>query len=114
MLLDGYITVEFWLTATDQERIKNKLEAVDFFNFPDTLIYQKNAGSIMMPIDPNPGWKFLRVADENRDNIVYWRPLLSVMNEPAPRLIELINLIIHIIESKPEYKALPQAKGGRI
>lgn len=114
LVQDGYITIDFWLIEAEQESISNKLDAVDFFSFPDTLIYQIGSDSIMVRIEPDPGLQFLRIADENRDKIVYWRPPLSVLNEPAPRLIELKNLIIDIIESKPEYKALPPAKGGRI
>jgi hypothetical protein len=114
LVLDGYITVDFWLTEAEQESISNKLHVVDFFNFPDTLIYQIDPDSIMVRIEPEPGWQFLRVADENKDKIVYWRYPLPEGNEFVPRLIELKNLIIDIIESKPEYADLPAAKGGRI
>ena len=114
LVLDGYVTVNFWLTEAERESIRNELDVVDFFHFPDTLIYQIGPDSIMIRTEPDPGWQFLRVAEENRDKIVYWRPPLSLMNESAPRLIELINLIINIIESKPEYKALPPARGGRL
>ncbi len=102
LVQDGYITVKFWLTEAEQESIRNKLQAVDFFNFPDTLIYQIGPDSIMVRIEPDPGWHFLRIAETSRNKIVYWRPPLSLLNEPAPRLIELINLIINIIEAKPE------------
>jgi hypothetical protein len=114
LVLDGYITVDFWLTEAEQESISNKLHVVDFFNFPDTMIYQIGPDSIMVRIEPDPGWQFLRVADENRDKMVYWRCPLPEGNEFVPRLVELKNLIIDIIESKPEYKKLPPAKGGRI
>jgi len=114
LVLDGYITVDFWLTEAEQERIKNKFGAVDFFSFPDTLIYQMGTNSIMVSIHPDPGWQFLRVADENRDKIVYWRYPIPEGNEFVPSLAELKKLIIDIIESKPEYKALPPANGGRI
>jgi hypothetical protein len=114
LVLDGYITVDFWLTEAEQERISNKLDAVDFFQFPDTLIYQMGSDSIMVRIEPDPGWQFLRVADENRDKIVYWRYPLPEGNEFVPHLVELKNLIIDIIESKPEYKKLPPARGGRL
>lgn len=114
LVLDGYITVDFWLTKAEQERISNKLEAVDFFSFPDTLIYQMGPDSILVRIEPDPGWQFLRVADEDRDKIVYWRYPLPEGNEFVPRLLDLKNLIIDLIESKPEYTALPAANGGRI
>jgi len=114
LVLDGYVTVDFWLTEAEQESISNKLDAVDFFSFPDTLIYQMGSDSIMVRIEPDPGWQFLRVSDEDRDKIVYWRYPLPEGNEFVPRLVELKNLIIDIIESKPEYKKLPAAKGGRI
>ncbi len=114
LVMDGYITVAFWLTEAEQERISNKLDAVDFFSFPDTLIYQMGPDSIMVSIHPDPGWQFLRVADENRDKIVYWRYPLPDENEFVPRLVELKNMIIDIIETKPEYKKLPPSRGGRV
>lgn len=114
LVLDGSITVDFWLTEAEQERIKNKLEAVDFFSFPDTLIYQMGPDSIMVRMEPDPGWQFLRIADENRDKIVYWRYPLSEGNELVQRLVKLKNLIIDIIEAKPEYKKLPPTRGGRV
>jgi hypothetical protein len=114
LVLDGYFTVDFWLTKAEQESISNKLHAVDFFNFPDTLIYQMGTDSIMVRIEPDPGWQFLRVADENRDIIVYWRYPLPEGNEFVPRLLDLTGLITDIIHSKPGYKALPPARGGRL
>ncbi|HEX9974492.1 MAG TPA: hypothetical protein VGD14_20660 [bacterium] len=114
LVLDGYVTVEFWLTEAEQESIRTKLDVVDFFSFPDTLIYQMGTDSIMVRIEPDPGWQFLRVADEHRDKIVYWRYPFPEGNEFVPHLIELKNLIIDIIESKPQYRALPPARGGRL
>jgi hypothetical protein len=114
LVLDGYITVDFWLTEAEQETIRNKLYVVDFFHFPDTLIYQIGPDSIMVRIEPDPGWQFLRVADENRDKIIYWRYPLPEGNEFMPLLIDLKNLIINIIESKPEYRALPPPRGSRL
>ena len=114
LVLDGYSTVDFWLTEAEQESIKNKLDVVDFFHFPDTLIYQIGPDSIMVSINPDPGWQFLQVADKNRDKIVYWRYPLPEENEFVPLLLDLTELITDIIHSKPEYVALPAAKGGRI
>ena len=63
MVQDGYVTVDFWLTEAEQERIRNKLNAIDFFHFPDTLVCETK---IMVAIT-DPGWQFLRAVDENRD-----------------------------------------------
>ena len=114
LVLDGYITVDFWLTEAEQESIRNKLQVVNFFSFPDTLIYQIGSDSIMVSISPDSGWQFLQVADENRDKIVYWRYPFPEGNEFSQRLVELTNLMIHIVELKPEYKTLPAPRGRRL
>lgn len=114
LVLDGYLTVDFWLTEAEQESIRNKLYVVNFFNFPDTLIYKIGSDSIMIRIEPDPGWQFLCVADENRDKIIYWRYPLPEGNEFVPRLVELKNMIITVIEGKPEYQAMPPSRGGHI
>lgn len=109
LVMDGYITVSFWLNEEEQQSILNKLRAVDFFHFPDTIMYRTDSGMY-----PDPGWQFLRVSYENKDKTVYWRYPLPEGNEFVPLLLDLINLIIDIIKSKPEYKALPPARGGRL
>ncbi|MDZ7262309.1 MAG: hypothetical protein ONB05_09430, partial [candidate division KSB1 bacterium] len=114
LVMDGYITVKFWLTETEQQRILEKLWEVDFFHFPDTLKYRMGPDSVMVSFHPDPGWQFLRVAYQNADKMVYWRYPLPEGNKFVPLLQELVNLIITIIESKPEYKALPAARGGWI
>ena len=114
LVLDGYITVDFWLTEAEQESIRNKLQVVNFFSFPDTLIYPIVSDSIMVRIEPDPGWQFLRVVDENHDKIVYWRYPFPEGNEFVARMVELKNLIIDIIEAKSEYQALPPPRGGRL
>ena len=114
LVMDGTITVRFWLTEAEQQRILEKLQTVDFFHFPDTLMYRMGPDSVMVSISPDPGWQFIRVAHQNEDKMLYWRYPLPEENEFVPPLLELMNLIIGIIESKPEYKALPAPRGGRL
>jgi hypothetical protein len=107
LVWDGTIKVPFWLTTNEQNMIVEKALAVKFFAFPDTL--HKEQGVVIMP-DPSPD--FLRLKYENQEKSVVWFFPLDASNPYAQSLRELTDLIRTTIESKPEYKKLPPARGG--
>ena len=111
LVLDGIVTIEFWLTIEEQFRIEEMTCLVDFFSFPDTIT---NAFSdTIITLNPNPGIQSLRIKHESNDKTVFWYyPILNT--DQAQKLIQLHDLIIEIIESKPEYHNLPEALGGYI
>ena len=108
LVLDGSITVTFWLTADEQNRILAKAKEIDFFTLPDTL----EGDTTFVIIDPNPGYQTIRIKNENDDNTVQWIEPLNHNNSNFIKALELYNYIISIIEAKPEYKKLPPSRGG--
>jgi hypothetical protein len=107
LVLDGTIKVPFWLTTSEQNRIVEKVLAVNFFAFPDT--FHKEQGVNIIP-DSSPD--FLRLKYENQEKSVVCFFPLDTSNPYAQSLRELTDLIRTIIETKPEYKKLPPARGG--
>ena len=107
LVLDGTITVPFWLTTDEQNRILSKANEVNFFSLPDTL-----ERDTTFTFDPNPGYQTIRIKFEGNDNIVQWIEPLDYNDPSVNKTLELYEYIISIIEAKPEYKNLPPHRGG--
>jgi hypothetical protein len=113
LILDGIAQTEFWFNMEEQNRILKKVSSVNFFELPDTFRYDYDLDSVLVFTSPNPGEQFLRIQYQQHDKIIYWfYPLPK--EENIQLLLELRDFIIEIIESKPEYKALPEARGAYI
>lgn len=107
LILDGSITVPFWLTKAEQESVLAKLEQADFFNLPDAIPAFKG-----VVVQPDPGTQLLRVQTEERLKTVVWFSPIDQKSEVGLRTVQLFNSIKAIIQAKPEYKELPPARGG--
>ncbi len=111
LILDGIKKIELWLTTEEQNNILEKANAIDFFSMPDTFKYIPQDG-VLLHIDPDPGEQILRIKYQTKDKTTIWTHP-AVENDPRfDDLLELRNYIRTIIESKPEYKNLPAARGG--
>lgn len=109
LIADGTIRVPFWLSTAEQDLILQKVLDVGFFAFPDTL--KREAGFMVSP-DPSPD--VLRIEYQDQANTVVWYYPIDSSGGHAEGIIELRDLITHIIREKPEYKILPQARGGYV
>lgn len=107
LVLDGTVTIPFWLTTTEQQRILEALERYDFFELPETLAAVPGSA-----LDPNPGPDFLRVRVDGRDKAVVWFYPLPDMDTAAASIESLAVAIRRIVEAKAEYQRLPSANGG--
>jgi len=112
LVLDGAIQVTFWLTETEQTSILEKAIEFNFFSLPDTLEYTSQNDSIAVSLEPNPGVQILRIQYQSKDKTTTWTYPLNPDDSQVTDLMALNNYIISVIESKPEYKKLPPAKGG--
>jgi hypothetical protein len=106
LILDGTVTVPFWLTTAEQDTIVQRALRINFFSSPDTI--GRQTGVFVEP-DPSPDMLRLRFGNHDK-TVVWWFPMDST-NQYARPTLELRNAIIEIIHSKPEYKALPDVRG---
>lgn len=106
-LVPGTVTIPFSFTKREQEIILTNAERFRFFNFPDTVNRQTDE-----TIQPDAGAQTLRIRVGDKDKTIVWFEPHDRRFKYYPLLIELRNLILDIVVSKPEYKALPPAKGG--
>lgn len=109
LILDGSITVPFWLTKAEQDSVLTQLEQADFFNLPDTIPSLQG-----VVVQPDPGLQLLRVQLEGRIKTVVWFSPIDQELKAGQRILRLFKSIETIIQAKPEYKTLPPTRGGYI
>ena len=110
LILDGTTTVSFFLSDEELHQIRNKIDEIAFFSYPDTFV-AVTADSISRYVDPYATYDF-EVKKDSTIKHVAWKDAIINQNTQALKLRELISLIRTVIESKPEYSKLPAAKGG--
>jgi hypothetical protein len=107
LILDGSVTIPFWLTTSEQESLLEELDRADFFNLPDTLLSIPGVA-----LEPNPSPDFLRVVANGKNKVVIWSYPIDLATANGQSVMRLSTAIRNIVESKPEYKQLPPARGG--
>jgi len=112
LILNGTISVPFVLSEDEFSRIQQKLLEIDFFSYPDTFVVELT-DSLIGYLRPHPTYLF-KVKLDSITKALFWEDEVVTNNPRAINLRAAINSIIQIIESKPEYRRLPPAKGGYI
>jgi hypothetical protein len=110
LVLDGAITVNFWLTDSEQMRILEMADQIGFFEMPDYL-YNTKTDSTIICIYPSAWNPSLTIKFGDKEKTIYWSSFNSFPQE-YEKLRKLTSLIETIIASKKEYKDLPAARGG--
>ena len=109
MVLAPSITINLRLTGEELNQILVKMNEINFFNYPD--VFEVPPGELTQVVTPYTKYYFkVRYGSDTKE--IRWDDEILNPNEQANRLRELINLIRGIIESKEEYKSLPEPKGG--
>ena len=111
MILDPDITIDLKLTTDELAQILAKMKEIDFFNYPDAFIVEVPPGELRMFVTPCDSYYF-KVEYGSVTKELRWQDEIRNENEKADRLRELIEFITDIIESKEEYKRLPEPRGG--
>ena len=111
MIPDQDITIDLRLTLEEMDQILSKMEEIDFFSYPDVFRIEVPAGRSMGMVTPYESYSF-EVTYGSIKKELLWNDEIIYQDEKADQLRELINLIRSIVESKEEYKSLPESKGG--
>lgn len=114
MVLDPSITVNLSLSKEELHKILQKMIKIDFFNYPDKFSVFVPPGKVVYRTIHYSSYYF-KVEYDSKIKEIWWKndiPIMINEDKKAKKLIELINLIINIIESKEEYKKLPEPRGG--
>jgi len=111
MIMDPAITTDLVLTKAEMDSIYQKMMEIDFFNYPDKFSVDVADNETKTEVAPYPSY-FFRVEYDGKTKELLWHAKYVNLDTPGEKLMELINLIRNIIESKDEYKALPEPSGG--
>jgi len=107
---DPDTTIALVLEKEDLERILARAEDVDFFAWPDTVKPDCSDCSLVTIIDPASSYT-LRIRAGKKSNEVFWVFNMYPSNRKWGRrfgyALELGRLIIDLINSREEVKALP-------
>ena len=111
MVMDAPVTIELTLSGEEMDSIYQKMVEIDFFNYPDKFSVSVPAGELKTEVTPYSTY-FFRVTYGSQTKELLWHDKITNPDEKAGKLRELINFIRNIIESREEYKQLPEASGG--
>lgn len=108
-LIPGLVKTRMWLTKNEQEIILNKLDDIRFFSLPDTVIIASEEG---VALAPDFGVQRISVQYGSHNKTILWHEPTSPTSKVAPLIGDLSRLLLDLIHSKPEFKALPPTKGA--
>jgi hypothetical protein len=111
MVIGQSVTINMTLTEDDLDRILRKMIEINFFDFPEVFVVPRK--DVYGYVEPFDRYRFF-VEYRGFKKSVKWdaEEIYRKRNNEATALKELCDLIIEIIESKPEYKNLPKPRGG--
>ena len=107
LILDGAVRVPFSLKASEQNEILRKALEIGFFSYPDTIRSQPG-----VQISPDPSPDILRMEYGEQDRRVVWFYPLDANDQHSKEILKMMDVIKRVVEAKPEYQALPPARGG--
>lgn len=111
MVADPSITIKLPLSEEEMNRIYQKMVEIDFFSYPETFRVTVPAGELTSMVTPFSSYYFT-VENNSQIKKLSWADDVTNPDEKASKLRELIKLIKSIIESREEYKRLPEPKSG--
>ena len=119
MITDANITIDLYLSQEEMDAIYEKMIEIDFFNYPDVFSRYVPEGSIVGERTPYFSYYFKVAYDSYVKELTWNDNIRSVLirgeyitDDKVDKLKSLTQLITHIIESKEEYKKLPEPRGG--
>ena len=106
MVLDPPITIKLTLSDAELEQIRQKMVEIGFFDYPENFPLRTD-----FEVTPRTDY-YIRVENGSSVKEVSWNSNSMLENNVQDNLLQLVDLIRSVVEQKPEYKALPPARGG--
>ena len=107
MVADPPVKVELSLSEEEKEDIYKKMVEIEFFNYPDEFSVSVPPGELTGMVTPYNSYYF-KVEYNSQIKELRWDDEITNQDEKADRLRDLVMFIRNIIESKEEYKELPE------
>lgn len=104
MVSDPSITIPLVLTAEEKTQILESALAMNFFSFIHHICTDRSVSS-------GAACFHLRIETPERNNWIEWCNRIDEQSEEARKADKLIKMVIGIVESRSEFKALPRPKG---
>jgi len=102
LLIEGPMQIPFGFTKAQQEIIIAKMDAIDFFWLPNSLLNQET--SFIIP----DAQSIIKIEYGSIAHEVKWDGMPpKEFSKEHQRIVELANLIKSIVQQNPEYKKLP-------
>jgi hypothetical protein len=111
MITDPSITIELSLSEVEKESIYQKMVEIDFFSYPDRFKVNVPPGELTGMVTPYSTYYFKAEYDSQVKEL-WWGDEITNPDQKAEKLRGLIMLIRNIVESKEEYKKLPEPRSG--
>jgi hypothetical protein len=111
MIVDPAKKVSLRLTREELHRISAKMDEIDFWSYPDVLEFETPADGVVTMVTPYTSYYF-RAVRSGTVKELSWDDRYSDQTARATMLRYLFALIRGTVESKAEYKALPEPRGG--
>ncbi len=111
MVLGLPARTQLCLSGGEMDRIYQKMVEIDFFNYPDEFSVSIAPGEPIGMVTPHARYYF-KVEYHSRIKELSWDDEITNPDEKAEKLRELISLIRDIVESREEYKKLPEPTSG--
>lgn len=109
MIVASPVTVDLRLTGDELRRVARRLAAIDFFSYPPTYKTREDLGGGR--VTPYMTYRFV-VTTAAGIKEVTWHDTTFNSDQRAADLRGLARLIAGMIESKAEYRALPEPEGA--
>ena len=107
MVADPPVSIDLSLSEEEKDIIYQKMVEIDFFSYPDDFSVDVSTAERITTFMPYNSYYF-KVEYDSQIKELRWDDDITKPDEKADRLRELILLIRNIIESKEEYKELPE------
>lgn len=114
MVMDPLITTQLALTEEEMGRVRQKMTEIDFFNYPEIFAVDPRISGNIVEAEVTPYSSFyFKVQNGAQTKELQWdNKYIMTEDVQAGKLKDLIRLVIGIIQSKPEYQALPPPRSG--